>query len=172
VLDALYATADSRAQFAAQCEALAARARANAQAYLPTTALWATGPAIPTTRPPSPVQAADAEAALPGLRDAKSALEAAAEQLLRASDAAPDDVGAAVAEAVAKVELARSLLAFTADAACTQVAAAAAAAAELRGALEEALQDAREAEAALSAERERVRTLEAHLRAVLSARSP
>jgi multidrug efflux pump subunit AcrA (membrane-fusion protein) len=167
-LDALYQTSEARGDFAARCEALAARARANAQAFLPTSALWEVAPAAVSARAAEPAAAGAGE--LPCLLVVKTALQDAAEQLLRASDVegAPYEVSSAVAEAVAKVELARSQLAFASAAAGAQLAGAHAATAELRGALEEALEDAREAEAQLSGERNRANALEAHLRNVLS----
>jgi hypothetical protein len=169
-LDALYQTSEARGDFAARCEALAARARANAQAFLPSSALWEVAPFAAAHAAGEPAPAAAAE--LPCLLEAKAALQEAAEQLLLASDVegAPRSVSAAVAEAVAAVERARSQLAFASNAASAELASAHAATAELRGALEEALEDAREAEAQLSAERSRANALETHLNSALSAR--
>ncbi len=168
MLDALYHTSEARSEFAATCEALAARARANAQAFLPNE-LWATEAATTPRTPPSPACAALGDGAeVPGVREAQASLTDAVEHLLRASDAPADELGAAVATALAKVELSRTQLSLASEAARKQLVAERAATEELRGALEEALEDAREAEAQLAAERQRANALEAHLQTLLA----
>lgn len=174
-LNALYETTEARSELAARLEALAARARASAWAYLPgasstTAALWTASATVPVqhAQPASATAEADVEAELPSLALARGAMDDAVGQLLRASDAAPDEVRAAAAVAAAQVQAARSKLAAAAAAVGAQLKSERAAATELRGALEEALEDAREAETQLAAERNRVAALEAHLRNVLS----
>ena len=149
MLDAFYQSTSSRAELAARCEALAARARASAQAYLPASAAGFLSSAAPD----------EYAEELGGLRDAHAALEAAITEL-RALDDTPS--------ALARLEEAGSLLSRAVDATSAQLSSARAAAAELRGALEEALNDARVAEEQLVAERERANALEVHLRTVLS----
>ena len=150
MLDAFYQSTGSRAELAARCEALAARARASAQAFLP--ASYYTG-CISATTPD------DCAEELSGLRDAHAAFEAALIEL-RGSDEPP--------ATLARLEEAGSLLSRAVDAVSAQLSSSRAATAELRGALEEALNDAREAEEKLCAERERANALEMHLRIVLS----
>ena len=149
MLDALYQSTGSRAELAARCEALAARARASAQAFLPTSYAGFLSSAAPD----------ECAEEMGGLREAHAAFEAAITEL-RALDEPPS--------ALAKLEDAGSLLSRAVDVTSAQLSSARAATAELRGALEEALNDAREAEEKLCAERERANALEMHLRTVLS----
>ena len=150
VIDAFYQNASSRAELAARCEALAARARASAQAFLPASYAGYLFSAEPTE---------DYGEDLSDLRAAHAALEAATAEL-RALDPQPAPL--------ARLEEAVGLLSRGVDAAAAQLSNARAATAELRGALEEALNDAREAEEKLCAERERANALEVHLRTALS----
>lgn len=149
MLDAFYQSTGSRAELAARCEALAARARASAQAFLPASYAGFLSAAAPE----------ECEEEVSGLRDARAAFEAAMTEL-RALDEPP--------ATLARLEEAGSLLSRAVDAVSAQLSSARAATAELRGALEEALNDAREAEEKLCAERERANALEMHLRIVLS----
>jgi chromosome segregation ATPase len=152
VLDAFYQNASSRAELAARCEALAARARASAQAYLPASyAGYLFSDAAPD----------ESAEELGDLRHAHAALEAVTAEL-RALEPQPAPL--------ARLEEAGALLSRAVDATAAQLSSARAAAAELRGALEEALNDARDAEEKLCAERERANALEVHLRTALSAR--
>ena len=154
MLDAFYANASSRAELAARCEALAARARASAQSYLPASYAGFLFSAA------APDECAEE---LSELRSAHAALEAVTAEL-RALDTAP--------AVLARLEDAGALLSRAVDATAAQLSSERAATAELRGAREEALNDAREAEETLCAERERANALEVHLRTALSRQAP
>lgn len=154
MLDALY-TASPRAELAAHCEALAARARASASAFLP--AGYA-GCLVPAP------EGGECAEELGGLREAYAALEAATAELRALDNAQP--------AALARLDAACALLSRAVDAASAQLSSAHAASAELRGALEEAISDARESEDKFLAERDRANALEVHLRSALARQGP